>query len=192
MEFLIQGMSVLFSVQLGFLDGRRSSQFGIGSFLFFSFLLHKKKLIDDSCDPLNEKSLRASSGAPFSVPLAIGMEWEEVFSLLCPEMQSPVDLLVSQAALPTSFSGNSSICCWTSKPDERAMKVDLGEKNRRALLLGHETRGVQSDVMGWKGGRVMGVCVVGTGNCDSLNVAAAGSILLWNLLKGSLNPICFS
>jgi RNA methyltransferase, TrmH family len=101
------------------------------------------------CDPFNDKVLRASRGALFTLPY-----WKTSWSELMERWTAPVALFAADMG---------------GAPME---EVDLPE--RLALILSHESSGVSD----WVRQRATLVSIPMAGEMESLNVAVAGSILL--------------
>jgi TrmH family RNA methyltransferase len=109
--------------------------------------------LGDCVDPFNDKAVRAAKGALFNIPYAAGG-----FSELAALLESV------QAAV------------WIA--DARGVALDRAKgSGRLALVLGNEGRGVSDRV------RLLGqmVAIPMAASAESLNVAAAGAILMHNL-----------
>lgn len=106
-------------------------------------------------DPWNPKSVRAAMGSTFRLPV-VAVDWDT----LAPWLSSRGFRTLAAAA------GGESL------PDPRPP--------RAALVLGNEGAGI-SDQTRARADRVVGVPI--RGRAESLNVAAAGAILLYELLR---------
>lgn len=107
-------------------------------------------LLENSCDPFNDKALRAAKGATFHLPLYAG-GWKELEELL---MQNQLQLVVAdiQGEAPPTFC-----------------KMPI------ALVLGNEAEGVNVPTnLAYRK-----VSIPMQLGMESLNVAVAGSILLY-------------
>lgn len=110
-------------------------------------------ILEDSCDPFNEKAIRAARGATFRLPLAWG-SWTDLDNLIKKNKLVP---LVA---------------------DIKGEKIDKIESSENTLLvLGNEARGPSQAAK--EAGRA--VTIEMQGNMESLNVAVAGSILMYML-----------
>lgn len=106
-------------------------------------------------DPWNPKSVRAAMGSSFRLPV-VAVEWER----LTPWLSSH------------GFSTLAAAAGGEPLPDPRP--------RRAALVLGNEGAGV-SDQTRARAERMVGIPL--RGRAESLNVAAAGAILLYELLR---------
>ncbi|MES2198804.1 MAG: RNA methyltransferase [Chlamydiota bacterium] len=110
-------------------------------------------LTENSCDPFNEKALRAAKGATFSIPLQEGT-WED-------------------------FKKKSS---WfkTFVADMEGTSLDLVKAvSPIALILSRESTGARMEAKEQFSSIKVPMCK----NTESLNVAAAGAILLYELKR---------
>ncbi len=103
-----------------------------------------------TCDPYNDKALRAAKGATFLLPLAFG-SWDELAKI------ANITIVVAdiKGKPPSSYTG-----------------INM------ALVLGNEAKGVDCPVPHEK------VTLKMQGEMESLNVAQAGSILLYLYQEG--------
>jgi TrmH family RNA methyltransferase len=106
-------------------------------------------------DPWNPKSVRAAMGATFRLPV-VPVDWEA----LSPWLSSRGFITLAAAA------GGEPL------PDPRP--------GRAALVLGNEGAGISNETRA-RADRVVGIPI--RGRAESLNVAAAGAILLYELLR---------
>lgn len=112
-------------------------------------------LLPNSCDPYNEKTIRAARGAHFKLPLAFGTV-EDLITLLKTEHKqafvADLDGIVPEACEITSH-------CW--------------------LVLGNEAHGASPELK-----KVCTkVTIPMPGNMESLNVGVAGGILMYTLKR---------
>lgn len=111
-------------------------------------------LLDGCCDPYNDKALRAAKGATFKLPWRKG-GWKEL-SLLGAE--NKMDFYAA------TLSGKE-LCDVFKAPDALL------------LVLGNEARGVSQEAMS----ACKGISIPMSGKMESLNVSAAGAILMYEL-----------
>ena len=111
---------------------------------------------ENSSDPFGPKAVRASAGSVFHMPL---LNWED---------HSPAALAVrlKQENLPIVIAAahHGQNC------------FEFAWPARCALVLGHETRGVAPE---WEAAASARVTIPMHGRAESLNVAAAGAVLLY-------------
>jgi TrmH family RNA methyltransferase len=110
-------------------------------------------IIANSCDPFNDKALRAAKGATFRVPLCFG-DWADLSRLISKNKMTP---------LAADMNG-----------------IDIKNVNKSqgiALVLGNEARGIseEAEKLSTK------VAIPMSGEMESLNVAVAGGILMYCL-----------
>lgn len=110
-------------------------------------------IVGDSCDPYNEKALRAARGACFNLPICQG-SWEELYSLISINHMSP---------LIADLNGIS--------PHSVNLQQPI------ALILCNEARGPSPEALAL--GRAISIPI--SKKMESLNVAAAGAILMYLL-----------
>lgn len=110
-------------------------------------------ILDESCDPFNEKAIRAARGATFRLPLAWG-SWDDLHKLIKQNQLTP---------LITEMSGE--------KIDSIAMP------NAVLLVMGNEARGPSAEAK--QVGKQVSIEMLG--DMESLNVAVAGSIIMYAL-----------
>ena len=116
-------------------------------------------LLDEVCDPFNEKALRAAKGATFRLPLAHG------------DLAGLSALIRKNQLTPYAA-------------DIKGESLDAVERKHKIMLvLGNEAHGPSPEVKK--------ICTPLTipmsGSMESLNVAVAGGILMYELLKGKKN-----
>jgi TrmH family RNA methyltransferase len=104
-------------------------------------------------DPFNEKVIRAAKGALFHLPLLYG-DWQQLLSL-----KNTFSLEFYQAAM----DGIPMTDCRISLPF--------------ALILGNESHGTSKESRAYS----QGISIPMSGKTDSLNVAIAGGILMFNV-----------
>ncbi|HYH79565.1 MAG TPA: RNA methyltransferase [Longimicrobium sp.] len=107
-------------------------------------------------DPWNAKSVRAAMGSSFRLPI-VAAGWEELAPWLAERGIAAIAAVVGADPLPAPPPG------------------------RVALVLGNEGAGVGEQTLAHAAARA-GVPI--RGRAESLNVAAAGAILLYELLRG--------
>lgn len=109
-------------------------------------------LLPGCCDPFNDKALRASKGAPFKLPFIKGT-WDEF------DQMSATHQLVPLAA------------------DLEGQPLAQFQKKNCFLILGNEGQGLSPE------GRMRGekITIPLSGEMESLNVSAAGAILMYML-----------
>jgi TrmH family RNA methyltransferase len=106
-------------------------------------------------DPWNPKSVRAAMGSTFRLPV-VAADWND----LSPWLSS------------RGFTTLAAAADGEAMPDPRP--------RRAALVLGNEGAGISEDTRA-RADRVVGIPI--RGRAESLNVAAAGAILLYELLR---------
>lgn len=112
-------------------------------------------ILENSCDPFNEKAIRAARGATFRMPLAWG-NWEQLKKLIKSNKMTPLAAdLKGQKVEETNVKGNC------------------------LLVLGNEARGISEEAKV----SCQALTIPMSGKMESLNVAAAGSILMYALGK---------
>ncbi|MBC8364793.1 MAG: RNA methyltransferase [Actinobacteria bacterium] len=110
-------------------------------------------------DPYNPKCVRATAGSLFRLPFAV-IEGEDA---------------VGQALERLEATGRQ---CWGSVAEGGVAPTGVPADRSVALLLGNEPHGLPEDILGRCDGLVS---VATTGSGESLNVAVAGSVLLYAL-----------
>lgn len=110
-----------------------------------------------SCDPFNRKALRASMGAALTLRLCSA---------------GPDDLSVFSAAGGKAYAA--------AMEDNAVDASLLAGLSPCALVLGNEHDGIPDD---WRRKCDAAVVIPVSGEVDSLNVAIAGSILMWQLSR---------
>lgn len=115
-------------------------------------------LLPDSCDPFNDKAVRSGRGAQFRLPLAYGTE-AELKKLASKNQWQPLVADI-QGATPESLEATSKIM----------------------LVLGNEARGPSAAIRAF----CHPVTIAMPGEMESLNVAIAGSILMYILKPKTL------
>lgn len=112
-------------------------------------------LLGEGCDPFNEKSLRASRGATFKLPIATG-SWKQLEALAARMQIKP---------LVANLEGIS---------------LDNMQKTEKCILvLGNEAHGPSAEVLA----HCQKIAIPMPGHMESLNVAVAGGILMYVLRK---------
>lgn len=110
-------------------------------------------IIENSCDPFNDKALRAARGATFRLPLARG-NWEDAAQL--------IDEGKLEAVAADLHGENLS---------------DVTIQDGAALVLGNEARGISAKAQAL----CRRVTIPMPGDMESLNVSIAGSIMMFAL-----------
>ncbi len=113
-------------------------------------------IVDESCDPYNDKALRAARGSTFRLPIARG-SWNDLGSII---QDNQLDVYAAD------LKGTSA--------------SDLKLNQGIALVLGNEAHGISEQ----GASRSKKVTIPMDGQMDSLNVSVAGGILMF-LLKGA-------
>ena len=110
-------------------------------------------ILEQSCDPFNEKAIRSAKGATFRIPMQEG-SWEEFLLFL---QTSPRSVYLA---------------------DIQGTPIDqIKAKSPLALILSRESQGARNDAKK----RFAAVTIPMQGAMESLNVASAGAILLHSL-----------
>lgn len=113
------------------------------------------------CDIYNPKALRASMGALFRLPVLV-LDECEVFD----------------------FFKENKIASYASTPRENAKKItEIVFSDRSAVLIGNEANGLKSEVIG-KCDEAVTIPMLG--RAESLNAAAAASVLMFEMVRGNL------
>lgn len=114
-------------------------------------------ILEESCDPYNEKALRAARGATFRLPLAFGT-WKDLANIVENNLLTP---LVG---------------------DLHGEKInDISISHGVLLVLGNEARGVSEHAKNL----CKPITISMPGDMESLNVAVAGGIMMYELKKDS-------
>jgi len=118
---------------------------------------HGVILIDRKAKPFHHNVVRASTGAIFSVPLAMA-EGEDLAHYLKEHKIRPV----------------------AASPEATRPYYDLDLRGPVCFVLGTESDGLKKH---WRGGDVEAVSVPMRGTCDSLNVSVTAALLLYEALR---------
>lgn len=110
-------------------------------------------ILNDSCDPYNDKALRAARGATFRLPLAFG-EWEALKKIVKKEELVPV---------VADIDGDDISSFKSSK--------------KMLLVMGNEAHGPSQEAKTF----CKAVTIAMPGAMESLNVAVAGGIIMYIL-----------
>lgn len=110
-------------------------------------------ILEGSCDPFNDKALRASRGAIFRLPLAWG-NWDDLKKLIAVNRLTP----------------------FVADLEGRDL-ADVVDVNNILLVLGNEARGASDTAR--KIGQSLTIAM--PGDMESLNVGVAGSIMMYAL-----------
>ncbi len=113
-------------------------------------------VLDESCDPFNEKALRAARGATFRLPLAWG-SWNDLKKII---QDNKLDGVVADL--------------------EGSKLQDVKFKNGICLVLSNEAQGASKEAKKL----CQPVTIDMAGDMESLNVAVAGGILMHALKSG--------
>lgn len=111
-------------------------------------------ILEGCADPFNEKAIRAAKGATFRIPLRSG-NWQELQHLIKENQMS---------SYVAEIAGESLESAQIAKPP-------------LLLILGNEAHGVSPEAK--QAGRSLTIPM--SGEMESLNVAAAGAILMYTL-----------
>ena len=114
-------------------------------------------------DPYNPKVVRSAAGSTFRVPFAVASGDEVV----------PVVL---------SALAEAGYSCWATVPDGGITPEEVPVGRPVAVLLGNEPRGLTPEVITACDGTLT---VPTVGQVESLNVAAAGAVLLYGLQQAA-------
>lgn len=110
-------------------------------------------ILSNSCDPYNDKALRAAKGATFRMPIAYG-HWSDLKKIISQNKLQPLAADIKGANI-------------------ELMKV----KNGALLVMGNEAHGLSEEAAS--------ICeritIPMSGKMESLNVGAAGAILMYML-----------
>lgn len=110
-------------------------------------------ILDNSCDPYNEKAIRAAKGATFRLPIAVG-SWKELKEII------------------------KNNCLEPFVADIKGEKIqDMKLKNGILLVLSNEAHGVSDEAAK----QCRRLTIPMSGQMESLNVAAAGAIFMYAL-----------
>ena len=110
-------------------------------------------IISNSCDPYNDKALRAAKGATFRLPLSFG-DWDNLKHIISKNKLTP---------LAADMDGISI--------------KNLEQQKGIALVLGNEAHGISLEAKKI----CKTIAVPMSGKMESLNVAVAGGILMYCL-----------
>lgn len=110
-------------------------------------------IVEESCDPFNEKAIRAARGATFRLPLAWG-KWEQIEKLV---KENKLEPLVADL--------------------EGAPLGDIKAKGGVLLVLGNEAHGPSKEAKKL----CRPVSIPMGGDMESLNVSVAGGIMMYAL-----------
>lgn len=116
-------------------------------------------LSPSSADPLYRRSVRVSMGAVFTLPYARAERWPEALDTLRAAGFTTAALTPAQDAVPLQDTA-------------------FDEQQRLAVLFGTEGEGLSAPVLARSDVRIR---IPMAGGVDSLNVAAAAAVALWEL-----------
>ena len=117
-------------------------------------------LLPGCADPWSPKTVRATMGACFRLPV-----WETDLDALLPVL------------------GRSGLPLYAAALRDDTLDLRDLDADRAAVVIGSEGRGVSRGVLDACDATVK---IPMTDRCESLNAAAAGAVLLWELARGSL------
>ena len=112
-------------------------------------------ITESSCDPFNEKALRAAKGATFALPIRLG-SWQDFVTI----------------------AKKNNMHCFVADPRGKSFQ-NISFTPPLALILSNESHGSSQEVKN----SCMPICIPMEGAMESLNVAMAGSILLYNMKR---------
>ena len=130
----------------------------------YAFGIESVILTESSADPYNPKAIRASMGAIF----------KQLVNILTPEA------LISLKQSGVRFIGTSSDRGFPEKtvvPLRETLKLNL---NNSIIMFGNEGNGISEDMLALCDEMVT---IPLATDCESLNVAAAASIIMWEVKK---------
>ncbi len=118
-------------------------------------------LLGSCCDPLSPKALRASMGAVFRLKIA----------------QEPSPQGLAERLAQAGFS------TWAAVPDRQARRVTEMDfsQGRHSLFIGNEGSGLTPETAGLCKGKLT---IPMLGRAESLNAAAAATVLMWEMARG--------
>lgn len=117
-------------------------------------------ILENSCDPFNEKALRAAKGATFRLPYALGT-WDDLRKLIKNNKLKPFVADMNGTELH-----------------------DVSTNSAALLVLSNEAHGLSEEAAEI----CKKVSIPMPGDMESLNVAVAGGILMYVLKQGKLCP----
>ena len=127
-------------------------------------------LVSSGCDVYAPKALRASMGALLRLPVEV----VDAGAVLSGEGKTPVSPLLTQAEA-LGFK------TYASTPAADAVPVTEADFSGPVLcVVGNEANGVTPETMAACAERVT---IPMTGRAESLNAAAAGAILMWEMVR---------
>jgi len=112
-------------------------------------------ILESSCDPYNDKAIRAARGATFRLPIATG-NWNDLEKLIASNNLTPIAADIDGEPLP-----------------------EFSIPQKVLLVLGNEARGISHEAQKL----CQKVTIPMPGNMESLNVAVAGGILMYSLIS---------
>lgn len=116
-------------------------------------------VIDESCDPYNEKALRASKGAIFRIPIGFG-GWKDLEKIIKNNGLKPLAADMHGVSMDELYITNGVL-----------------------LVLGNEAHGISTEAKAI----CQPVTIPMSGKMESLNVAIAGGIFMYFLNKSCVN-----
>lgn len=112
-------------------------------------------ILNNSCDPYNEKALRAARGATFRLPIARG-DWSELQKLTETHAFQSFVATIDKAAIPVKRETN------------------IPKSIKYLLVLGNEAHGASKEALAL----CRKIMIPMPGEMESLNVSVAGGILM--------------
>jgi tRNA G18 (ribose-2'-O)-methylase SpoU len=126
-------------------------------------------LLGPACaDPLYRKAIRTSMGAALMVPFAMLADWPDDLHRLRDEGFTLLAMTPSEDAVPLAALERTGV----------GQPSGVGQPFRAAILLGHENEGLSADALRAADVRAT---IPMTSNVDSLNVATAAAIAMYEL-----------
>lgn len=117
----------------------------------------KVALLEGCADPYNHKTVRASMGAVFRVPV-VQTTWQEA-KAAC-----------AAAGIPIGVTALS----------DRAKDLRQAQLQRMAVVIGSEGRGVRQEILDSADAELI---IPMNPHCESLNAAVAATIVMWQMTK---------
>ena len=114
-------------------------------------------LSDPTAEVWNPNAIRASQGAMFTVPIAIG-NWQDLFQWLM----------------------KRSVQCLAARTENGKPYSQIQFPNKTAIVIGSEANGLEDR---WQAEEILPVHIPMFGKIDSLNASVTGSILLFEVIR---------
>ncbi|XP_013116187.2 rRNA methyltransferase 3, mitochondrial [Stomoxys calcitrans] len=132
------------------------------------------------CDPWESKALRGGCGGHFRVPIRDNIDWQELSMLIPPEVAHDCCVFIAESNIDRLKSKESNIT-------EYCSIEKTGSHN--LVIIGGETHGVSEAAyrfLSMVGPRGSCLNIPIAEGCDSLNVASALTLILFELRKSIL------